>query len=55
MLVFDGVTETEVSVLGEIAGVGDPQPATGTKAIGKAREVSLTQKRHPFMLALRRG
>jgi hypothetical protein len=51
MLGLEGVMEMEVSVFEEIPVVGDPQPATDIKAIGRAREMSLTQRCNEFMLA----
>jgi hypothetical protein len=54
MLVFDGVIEMEISVFGEIAGAGDPQPVIDIKATARAKEMSLTRQRNEFMLALRR-
>jgi hypothetical protein len=51
MLAVVGETETAVTVGAGVV-VGDPQPVTDIKAIGSARETSLTQHRNKFMLAL---
>ena len=51
MLGFEGVMEIEFSdfvVLVIVA--GDPQPVIDIKAIGRAREESLTKLRNEFML-----
>jgi len=53
MLAVVGETETAVTVVSGV-GIEDPQPVTNIKAIGTAREMSLTQLRGTFMLALRR-
>ena len=51
MLASVGETEMPVTVG---VGVGDPQPVTDNNAIGRARELSLMQRRKEFMWALRK-
>lgn len=53
MLAVVGITETAVTI-GTGVGVGDPQPATAINAIGRAIEMSLTERHKEFMLALRK-
>jgi len=53
MLGFGGVMEIEFSdFVVVVVVIEDPQPVTDIKAIGRAREESLTRQRNKFILAL---
>ena len=53
MLGFDGVTEIEFrDFVVLVVGARDPQPVIDIKAIGKAREQSLTKLRNESILPL---